>query len=231
MSLNWLFEIGTIGSPTYRISLVTETYSGNPYSGVIDPESFKGMPLPRVKTALGTFPKLSVPFKIFDSTGSYSVGSIENEPVIIRFLEDGVQTDSWRLKVDTVSKAYDIITINCVDYFSTLLEGYWPLTDLVTEAFPESWLSGSDRFSSVDPAACIPITFGTSAYIPLQSIAKPGATNEIHYILGEENGFYNRSSIADIDTLSTRVKALLASFEIIDPSDTSGLTLLNDNRM
>lgn len=40
----------------------------------------------------------------------------------------------------------------------------------------------------------------------------------------EENGFFNRPSIADIDTLSTKVKALLASFEIIDSSDTSGLT-------
>ncbi len=51
-----------------------------------------------------------------------------------------------------------------------------------------------------------------------------GNANNACHLGSEITDFYDRPSILKIDTLSNSVKSLLASFEIIDSADTSGLT-------
>lgn len=172
MSHNWLFEIGS----TYKIALSTQTYGGNVYAGVVDAESFVGLPINRIKYEHDTIQYSDLSFKILDNAAAYDVANIDGETIIVRFVEDGTQVKSWRFVCETAVKAYKQITVACVDYLSTLLDGVWPNTDLIVDLFPES------KLSNVDENACVPVVFGTESYIPLQSISDTGA---VYYILGE----------------------------------------------
>jgi len=193
MSLNWLFEIGTIGSPTYRLALKDESYGGNSYTGVVDAETFRGAELNRIKVEIDHVPQSKLVFKIIDNSGTYTASNFEGLDVILRLVKDGTEVESWRFKVETATKAYKILTINCIDYLSTLLDGVWPNTELIRDLFPEALLSGDDRYSSVDDKACVPVVFGEDSYIPLQSLASSG---NVYYILGLASG--NTYTISEV---------------------------------
>lgn len=176
MSLNWLFDIGS----SYQVGIYAETYDSDDYAGVVDPESFSGVTLNRVKVELQSVTRSEITFDIIDNESTYDVANIEDEDIIVRLIEDGVQTESWRYHVETVTKAYSAITVTAVDYLSTLLDGVFPNTALIKDRFPEALLS-----DGVDENACLPVCFGTTCYIPLYSVADSG---DVYYILGELDG-------------------------------------------
>ena len=179
--LNWLFEIGPTASPTYRLALADMTYNSNAYTGVVDPESFSGVTLNRVKVELDQITRSEISFNI---VGSYTLSALIGQPLVIREVTGSDVTDmlgAWRFRIESAASAYGVITVTAVDQLSSVMDGVWPNTPLVRNVFPEAVFS----HAGLDESACIPVVFGGSSYIPVQSKSVSG---EVFFIIGTGAG-------------------------------------------
>ena len=179
--LNWLFEIGPTASPTYRLALADMTYNSNAYTGVVDPESFSGVTLNRVKVELDQITRSEISFNI---VGSYTLSALIGQPLVIREVTGSDVADmlgAWRFRIESAASAYGVITVTAVDQLSSVMDGVWPNTPLVRNVFPEAVFS----HAGLDESACIPVVFGGSSYIPVQSKSVSG---EVFFIIGTGAG-------------------------------------------
>lgn len=179
--LNWLFEIGAPNAPAYRLALASMTYNFNAYTGVVDPGSFRGVVLNRVKVEMDQITRSEVSLDII---GSYSLSALIGQPLVIRVVAGSDVADmigAWQYQIESASMAYGVISITAVDQITSVMDGVWPTTELIRDVFPESVFS----HAGLDEAACLPVVFGEYSYIPLQSKSIDG---EVYYILGTGTG-------------------------------------------
>jgi hypothetical protein len=156
------------------------TYNGNVYTGVVKSDSFTGVVLNRVKVELDQITRSDVSF---DIVGDYTSGSV-GVPVVIREVSGPDVSDmlgAWRFQTETASYAYGVTSVSAIDQISAVIDGTWPNTSLVRDAFPETVFS----HAGLDDTACFPVPFGMYSYVPIQSKSDSG---EVYYIFGPGTG-------------------------------------------
>ena len=181
MALNWLFEIGTYNSPTYRWSLAGMVFNSNTYTAKVLPESFDGVVQNRVKVEMGQITRSEISFEV---VGSFDLSTIVGQPLVIKQVTGSDILDLvnyWRFSIENASYVYGITTIIAVDILTSVIDGTSPTTPFIRDLYPESVFT----HAGIDDSACVPLVFGDSSYIPLQSKSVSG---DVHYILGAGNG-------------------------------------------
>ncbi len=223
MSVEWLFEI----DEAYYFSTKTTIFGGQPYTGIILPNSFRNLPAIRVKCEMNNHATAKFSFQITDDSSTYDISNFENKKLVVRLIIDDVESKAWRFLITTAEESYKKWTITAKDYLSTLVEGVWPNTGLVKDIFPEALAKTQDQYS-INEDACVPMIFGT-AYIPLQSLGDSG-TDEVFFVLGEAGPTYSISEMTspheqDGQTVYTSgityTQSTISSQRVFEPSYTA----------
>ena len=103
MALNWLFEIGTYNSPTYRWSLSGMLFNSNTYTAKVLPESFDGVVQNRVKVEMGQITRSEISFEV---VGSFDLSTIVGQPLVIKQVTGSDILDLvnyWRFSIENAS--------------------------------------------------------------------------------------------------------------------------------
>jgi len=168
--VKWLFEITLVGSvvPDYYWSLRSCSFGVQDYDFKI--MNFSGIPMqfpdvyndviPNVKTTI------NCTFSNSEIDGNYA-SDFENATILIRCVVGGgdgtleAEIASWKFVVQTAVSVKQQLSLECQDFFSLYMEGDYPITSLVSSAFPNAYMA-SDNI-------VVPKIWGIP-YIPLRHI-------------------------------------------------------------
>jgi len=170
---------------------------------------FGGVTLQRQKNEFGLISPSRMNFSVTNKGNVLSSEDFEGASVWVDLaMSDGIDPRAhvvrrWRFKAVSVDSNYEQLDFVCEDFFQQYLEGYYPETSLIAEAFP-------DTNTSQD--LCVPVTFG-AAYIPLVPVYTGGTRV---YLVGKVVG----GSTVSVDRVRTP-RNIAGKVEWVVPTDAS----------
>jgi len=179
----WLLTIITRGAVTHRWSLVEITYDAVDYSAKVIAGTFSGISLSASESEYGVQAPNTLSFQASNAGSILDASDFIDASVKVELVVNDLIMGTWSFNVKRCNSESQKLLFECEDFVQQYLQGDYPNTNLVKDAFLSN--------DTADTQRCVPVPIG-NPFVPLQSILSGGVR---YYLLGPASKTYSISKV------------------------------------